>query len=96
MITLLKTYAIATACSFVLFFTPCWVFSKRIYRYEPDEDTKREPKIQTMMRLITYMFIPVLRVIFIIGLLFIIAAPDDWVDEYNEDVESKRRNRYGN
>mgnify|MGYP006873081237 CR=1 FL=1 len=89
---MIKYYAISTLIAELLMFVLNGCFKERIDRFHDATPLPESaPKIVAVFKLCIVCFVPILRVIYVIGDLLLITAPQAWVDEWNEKIDRGRR-----
>lgn len=89
---MIKYYITSTLISELLMFTLNCCFKERIDRFhDATLLPKSAPIIVAVFKLCIVCFIPILRVIYIIGDILLITAPQAWADDWNEKIDRGRR-----
>lgn len=88
---MIKYYIISTAICECLMLTLPLCFKKRIDRFHDATPlSESAPKITVALRLCIVAFIPLLRLIYLIGDILLITAPQEWADDWNRKIDKGR------
>lgn len=88
---MIKYYIISTAICECLMLTQPLCFKKRIDRFHNATLLPESaPKITIALGLCIVAFIPLLRLIYLIGGILLITAPQEWVDDWNRKIDKGR------